>query len=232
MPNRATDFSAALNLHLNKRQIRFKRVIFSAKIELICVTICAMEEQSNDPAAITLLLGKWRQGDSDAFEKIARYVYDELRRRASAYMRNERSGHTLQTTGLVHEAFIKLMDKRELVWDDRNHFLAVASQAMRRILVDHARNRKREKRGGEFENLPLDEVREVKSITSDVDLVALDEALNNLATFDKRQAQIVELKYFGGMTLDETAEVLGVSRVTVKRDWNIAKAWLKQQLQE
>jgi RNA polymerase sigma-70 factor, ECF subfamily len=189
-----------------------------------------MGEHSNDPPAITVLLGKWRQGDSDAFEKIAQYVYDELRRRASAYMRNERPGHSLETTGLVHEAFIKLIDKRELEWDDRNHFLAVASQAMRRILVDHARNRRRDKRGGEHENLRLDEVMEVSSVNSDVDLVALDEALNNLATFDKRQAQVVELKYFGGMTLAETAEVLGISRVTVKRDWNIAKAWLKQQL--
>ncbi len=190
-----------------------------------------MEEQSNDPAAITLLLGKWRQGDPEAFEKIAQYVYDELHRRASVYLRNERPGHTLQTTGLVHEAFIKLIDKRELEWDDRNHFLAVASQAMRRILVDHARNRKRGKRGGERENLPLDAIHEVSAKSSDVDLVALDEALNKLAMFDERQARIVELKYFGGMTLDETAEVLGVSRVTVKRDWNIAKAWLKQQLQ-
>lgn len=190
-----------------------------------------MEEHSNDPAAITLLLGRWREGDSEAFEKVAQFVYDELRRRASAYMRNERPGHMLQTTGLVHEAFIKLIDKREIEWDDRNHFLAVASQAMRRILVDHARNRKRDKRGGDIETLALDEVTEVSPNRSSVDLVALDEALINLAKFDERQAKIVELKYFGGMTLDETAEVLGVSRVTVKRDWNIAKAWLKQQLQ-
>lgn len=190
-----------------------------------------MEEHSNDPAEITLLLGKWREGDSEALEKVAQYVYDELRRRASAYMRKERPGHTLQTTGLVHEAFIKLIDKRAIEWNDRNHFVAVASQAMRRILVDHARNRKRDKRGGEHENLPLDDVKEVSSGSISVDLVDLDEALHKLATFDQRQAQIVELKYFGGMTLDETAEILGISRVTVKRDWLIAKAWLRQQLQ-
>lgn len=190
-----------------------------------------MEEHTNDPAAITLLLGKWREGDSEALEKVAQYVYDELKRRASAYMRNERHGHTLQTTGLVHEAFIKLIDRREIEWDDRNHFLAVASQAMRRILVDHARNRKRIKRGGKQEDLPLDEVQERPTADSGVDLVALDEALKNLAKFDQRQAQIVELKYFGGMTLDETAEVLGISRATVKRDWVLAKAWLRQQLE-
>lgn len=190
-----------------------------------------MEEYSSDSAEITLLLGQWQQGDAEALEKVTRYVYDELKRRASAYMRNERPEHTLQTTGLVHEAFIKLVDKRAIEWNDRNHFFAVASQAMRRILVDHARNRKRDKRGGEQETLPLDDVKEASPGSVGVDLVDLDEALHNLATFDSRQAQIVELKYFGGMTLDETAEILGVSRVTVKRDWLIAKAWLKRQLQ-
>lgn len=190
-----------------------------------------MEEFTDDQAEITLLLGKWREGDSEALETVARYVYDELRRRASAYMRNERPRHTLQTTGLVHEAFIKLIERREIEWDDRNHFLAVASQAMRRILVDHARKRKRNKRGGKHENLLLEDIKEVPVEPVNVDLVALDEALQNLATFDLRQAQIVELKYFGGMTLDETAEILGVSRVTVKRDWLMAKAWLRQQLE-
>ncbi len=189
-----------------------------------------MEQNSNDPAEITLLLGKWRQGDAEALEQVAQYVYDELKRRASAYMKNERSGHTLQTTGLVHEAFIKLIDKKEIEWNDRSHFLAAASQAMRRILVDHARNRKREKRGGKDENLPLDDVKEVSSENVSVDLVDLDEALQNLAAFDLRQAQIVEMKYFGGMTLDEIAETLDISRVTVNRDWQIAKAWLRQRL--
>ncbi len=190
-----------------------------------------MNEDSQKTPAITLLLHQWQQGNSDAFDEVTDYVYNDLRRRASVYLKNERSGHTLQTTGLVHEAFIKLIDKKEIEWQDRNHFFAVAAQTMRRILVDHARNRKRDKRGGLREDLPLDEVTEIASNQSRVDLVALDEALNKLATFDERQAKIVELKYFGGMTLDETAEVLGVSPVTVKRDWQIARAWLRHQLQ-
>ena len=191
-----------------------------------------MSKHSPEGTDITILLRKWREGDSQAFEQVTQYVYDDLHRRAAVYMRHERIGHTLQTTGLVHEAFIKLIDKQEIQWEDRNHFLAVAAQAMRRILVDHARTRKRAKRGGKNEDLPLDDVRHVASAdNSDVDLIALDEALNNLATFDERQAQIVELKYFGGMTLDETADILGISRVTVKRDWQLARTWLKHQLQ-
>lgn len=190
-----------------------------------------MDENSEKPLAITLLLHQWQQGNSEAFDEVTKYVYNDLRRRASAYLKNERRGHSLQTTGLVHEAFIKLIDKKEIAWQDRNHFFAVAAQAMRRILVDHARTRKRDKRGGPNDDLPLDEAMHVASGQTRVDLVALDEALNNLATFDERQARIVELKYFGGMTLDETADILDVSRVTVKRDWQIARAWLRHQLQ-
>jgi RNA polymerase sigma factor (TIGR02999 family) len=190
-----------------------------------------MGENLPDSPAITMLLRQWRQGDSQAFEEVSQYLYNDLLRRASAYMKNERRGHSLRPTGLVHEAFIKLIGKKQIEWEDRNHFLAVAAQTMRRILVDHARRRKREKRGGSSEDLPLDEVRQVAAGRSQVDLVALNEALNELATFDPRQAKVVELKYFGGMTLDETADVLGVSRVTVKRDWQIARAWLRQQLQ-
>jgi len=190
-----------------------------------------MLEDSQKAPAITTFLKEWKQGDQEAFDKVIEYVYHDLRRRASAYLKNERREHTLQTTGLVHEAFIKLIDKKEIEWKDRDHFFAVAAQAMRRILVDHARTRKRDKRGGGNEDLPIDEVRYVAAAQSRVDLVSLDEALGRLATFDERLAQIVELKYFGGMSLDETAKVLGVSRVTVKRDWQIARAWLRQQLQ-
>jgi len=186
-----------------------------------------MDNRSNE---ITKLLQKWHDGDALAFDEVTRYVYSELRRRAAVYMRGEREGHTLETTGLVHEAFIKLIDKRQIDWQDRNHFLAVAAQSMRRILVDHARTRKRDKRGGAEEKLPLDDARKVPAATSAVDLVALDQALEHLAQLDERQAQVVELKYFGGMTLDEAAEVLGVSRVTVRRDWQIARAWLREQL--
>ncbi len=190
-----------------------------------------MDQYSQKTPAITQLLQKWRQGDNEAFDEVTQYVYHDLRRRAAVYMRNERRGHSLQTTGLVHEAFIKLLDKQEIEWQDRNHFLAVAATTMRRILVDHARGRKRDKRGGSSEDLPLDEAMQIASAQPSVDLVALDEALNKLATFDERQAKIVELKYFGGMTLDETAAILNISRVTVKRDWQIARAWLRQEIQ-
>ncbi len=189
-----------------------------------------MDQHSPAAPAITLLLQKWRRGDSDAFAELTQYVYHDLRRRASAYLRQERPGHTLETSGLVHEAFIKLIDKQEVEWHDRNHFFAIAAQVMRRILIDHARARKRQKRGGKVEDLALEEVRREPSATFPVDLIALDEALNKLATFDERQARIVELKYFGGLTLDETASVLDVSPVTVKRDWQIARAWLRAEL--
>lgn len=190
-----------------------------------------MNDAPDRPPEITAFLERWRQGDEGAFEQVIDHVYKDLRRRAAAYLKNERPEHTLQPTALVHEAFIKLVDKREIQWQDRNHFLAVAAQAMRRILVDHARSRKRDKRGGESEDLSLDTATPpVSSDRQPIDLVALDEALNNLATFDERQARIVELKYFGGMTLDEAADLLDVSRATVRRDWQVAKAWLRRQL--
>lgn len=189
-----------------------------------------MNDDSHKPAEITGFLERWRQGDEGALDRVIDHVYEDLRRRAAAYLKNERREHTLEPTALVHEAFLKLVDKREIEWHDRNHFVAVAAQAMRRILVDHARSRKRDKRGGENETLRLDETTVVSSDRQPIDLVALDEALKQLATFDERQASIVELKYFGGMTLDEAADFLGVSRATVRRDWQIARAWLRQQL--
>lgn len=189
-----------------------------------------MNEIPENSRQITLLLHKWQEGDKDAFDKVMQYVYDDLKRRASAYMKNERPEHSLQTTGLVHEAFIKLVDKEEIEYDDRNHFFAIASKVMRRILVDYARRRNRDKRGGSDETLPLDEAIYLTSRNSQVDLVALDEALNKLALFDEREAKIVELKFFGDMTLEEIAEILSVSKVTVKRDWSIAKTWLRQEL--
>ncbi len=189
-----------------------------------------MEDEKRSSRQITTLLHAWKDGNDEAFEELLPYVYDELKRRASAYLKGERRGHTLQTTELVHEAYLKLVDKDEIDWENRNHFFAVAAQAMRRILVDYARKRNRKKRGSKGEDMPLDEARYVSSKGGSVDLEALDEALKKLAEFDKRQAKIVELKYFGGMTLDETAEVLDISKVTVKRDWNIAKSWLRRQL--
>lgn len=179
---------------------------------------------------ITRLLHEWQEGNKEALDELLPYVYDDLKRRASAYLKSERREHTLQTTALVNEAYLRLVDKHEIQWEDRNHFFAIAAQAMRRILVDYARQRKRKKRGGSKVDLPLDEARYFSSKESEVDLEALDQALGRLAEFDARQAKIVELKYFGGMTLDETAELLGISNATVKRDWNLARAWLRRQL--
>lgn len=157
-------------------------------------------------------------------------VYEELHRQASRYLRKERQGHTLQTTALIHEAYLKLIGINEIEWQNRNHFFALASTAMRRILVDYARERNRDKRGGAAENLPLDEGLMISSNEKSVDLIALDEALNRLAKLDERQARVVELRYFSGLSIDETAEVLGVSNATVRLDWNLAKAWLKQEI--
>jgi len=184
----------------------------------------------DDALDLTLLLAEWRQGDAGALNEVMEYVYNDLHRRASVYLRHERPDHTLGATGLVHEAFIKLVEKKNIEFNDRDHFFAVAAQAMRRILVDHARGKDRKKRGDGNETLLLDDTRLIAPVKPSVDLVALDEALARLAEFDPRQAQVVELKYFGGMTLEETADVLGVSAVTVKRDWQIARAWLRQEL--
>ncbi len=157
-------------------------------------------------------------------------VYDELHRQASRYLRNERPNHTLQTTALIHEAYLKLLGGAQIEWQNRNHFFAVASTAMRQILVDHARKRKREKRGGKEENLPLDDSFQISANEKSVDLVALDLALIRLAKIDARQAKVVELRYFCGLSIDETAEVLGIANSTVRLDWNLAKAWLKEEI--
>jgi RNA polymerase sigma-70 factor (ECF subfamily) len=179
---------------------------------------------------ITQLLKEWGEGNQAALDKLMPLVYEELRRQASRYLRNERQGHTLQTTALIHEAYLKLLGNERIEWQNRSHFFAIASTAMRRILVDHARERHREKRGGNAENLPLDEAFQISSNEKSVDLIALDEALNRLAKLDARQAKIVELRYFSGLSNDETAAILGVSEGTVRNDWKIAKAWLKQEI--
>jgi RNA polymerase sigma factor (TIGR02999 family) len=186
-----------------------------------------MEENSQQ---ITQLLNQWSNGDAKVLDDLMPLVYIELRRQAAGYLRRERIDHTLQPTALINEAYLKLIDQRDVKWQNRAHFFAIAAQAMRRILVDYARERKREKRGGAAENLPLDEALTIVSREKSVDLVALDEALNKLAKFDERQAKVVELRYFSGLSIDETAEVLNVSNVTVRRDWNMAKAWLHQEI--
>jgi RNA polymerase sigma factor (TIGR02999 family) len=189
-----------------------------------------MDNPAENTRHITEMLKQWGEGNQNALDTLMPLVYEELRRQAARYLRKERQGHTLQTTALIHEAYLKLIDQRNVDWQNRSHFFAIASQAMRRILVDHARERHREKRGGAAENLPIEEAAFVASGEKSVDLVALDEALTRLAEFDERQARVVELRYFSGLSIDETADILGVSNVTVRRDWNLAKAWLHQQI--
>lgn len=191
----------------------------------MCGIIRKMQEKRN----ITQMLQQWSGGNHAVLDELMPIVYDELRRQASRYLRRERINHTLQTTALIHEAYLKLLGQ-EVDWQNRSHFFGIAAQAMRRILVDHARQRHREKRGGNAENLPLDEAMFVVSDENKVDLVALDDALDRLARLDARQARIVELRFFSGLTNDETAEVLGVSNATVRNDWTMAKAWLKLEL--
>lgn len=189
-----------------------------------------MDNSSKHSPNITQLLQDWSAGRQDALDQLLPYVYDELRRQASRYLRRERPDHTLQATALIHEAYFKLIDQREVQWQNRAQFFGIAAQAMRRILVDHARTRKREKRGGDGVKLQLDDAVNVSDKERSLDLVALDEALDRLAGFDERQARVVELRYFSGMTEEDTAHVLGVSPATVRRDWSLAKAWLHRQL--
>jgi RNA polymerase sigma-70 factor (ECF subfamily) len=182
------------------------------------------------PEQITQLLNDWSDGNHAAADQLMPLVYEELRRQASRMLRGERPNHTLQTTALINEAYLKLIGQNEVEWQNRSHFFAIASVAMRRILVDHARERHAVKRGGIADNIPLDDALQISSNERSVDLVALDEALDRLAKLDPRQAKVVELRYFSGLSNDETAEVLGVSNATVRLDWSIAKAWLRQQL--
>jgi RNA polymerase sigma-70 factor (ECF subfamily) len=180
---------------------------------------------TSSPRSITQLLIEWRDGDETALDRLIPLVYDEMRRLARYYMRRERREHTLQTTALINEAYIRLVDHKGMRWQNRAHFYAVAAQAMRRILVDHARSRNYAKRGGGVRMVELDEAAAVVQEQA-AEMVALDEALNDLAAFDPRQSKTVEMRYFGGMSVEETAEALGVSPVTVMRDWRAAKAWL------
>ena len=180
---------------------------------------------------ITLWLQEWSLGKENALEALMPVVYAELHRQATNYLRRERIGHTLQATALINEAFMKLVDQREVNWQNRAHFFGIAAQAMRRILVDHARSRHRNKRGGNAEDLPLEAAEFATSPSGrSVDLIALDEALTRLAELDERQSRIVELRFFSGLNVEETAEALGVSQATVKNEWRTAKAWLFQEL--
>jgi RNA polymerase sigma factor (TIGR02999 family) len=183
----------------------------------------------NSDVGPTELLRAWNEGDGSALDKLIPHVYDELYRLARRYMRRERPDHTLQATSLVNEAYLRLIDVNHIEWRNRTHFLALAAQMMRRILVDFARNRHRQKRGGSAVQVGLDDVQELPE-SKEHDLVALSDALSGLANFDSRMSQVVELRFFGGLTVDETADVLSVSPETVMRDWKTAKAWLLREI--
>jgi RNA polymerase sigma factor (TIGR02999 family) len=178
---------------------------------------------------LTELLRNWSDGDEQAQEQLFQVVYNDLHRQAARYLRNEHPGLSLQTTDLIHEAYLRLIDQQDVEWQNRLHFFAIAAKVMRRILVDHARARQAAKRGGSDIRLPLEEAM-VALPGQDLDFVALDEALNRLAQIDGQQSQIVELRFFSGLSVEETAKVLDVSERTVKRDWNVAKAWLRREL--
>jgi len=183
------------------------------------------------PPNVTALLRDWGNGDKQAEEHLFRAVYSELHRQAARYLQRERSGFTLQTTDLIHDAYLRLIDQRHVEWQNRLHFYAIAAQLMRRILVDHARSRQASKRGGSVIRSPLEDAMSI-SADQELDFVALDEALSKLAKMDPRQSKAVELMFFGGFSEEETAKVLDVSTRTVKRDWRVAKAWLRRELAE
>ena len=180
---------------------------------------------------VTQLLKAWTTGDEQALEKLTPLVYQQLHRVAQRYMAGERSGHTLQTTALVNEVYLQLVDCGQINWQDRAHFFAVSAQLMRRILIDFARSRGYQKRGGDTPHLSLDEAPSVCN-EPDTNLVALDDALKALAAVDGRKSKVVELRFFGGLSIEETAEVLRVSVETVVRDWRLAKVWLLRELSE
>jgi RNA polymerase sigma factor (TIGR02999 family) len=180
---------------------------------------------------VTRLLVQLTDGDNAALGDLLPLVYAELRRLAANYLRRERQGHTLQPTALVHEAYLRMIDQTQVRWQNRAHFFGVAAQMMRRILVDHARAQQAEKRGGDVQKFSLDENIDVSGERAS-DLVALDEALARLAEIDPQKSRVVELRFFGGLSVEETAEVLGVSAPTVKRQWRMAKAWLFGQVQK
>ena len=179
---------------------------------------------------ISEMLKAWSDGDREIADEFMPLVYEELRRQARRFLRKERSNHTLQTTGLVHEAYLRLIDQRGVSWQNRAHFFGIAAEMMRRILVNYALHANREKRGGGVQTIALDERIQIAGAIRDVDLIALDEALTRLTLLDHRQARVVELKYFGGLSVEETSEVLGISPATVKREWTMAKAWLRAEL--
>lgn len=181
------------------------------------------------PDDVTKLLIQWNQGDPSALEELIPVVYEELKRLARRHMGRERFDHTLQTSALINEAYIRLVEGQAVEWQDRNHFFAVAAQVMRHILIDHARSYRYAKRGAGAEKVPLDEVDSLRVQRAE-ELIALEDALRQLETFDPRKSRVIELRFFAGLTVEETAEVLGLAPITVMREWRAAKAWLHQTL--
>ena len=181
------------------------------------------------PPNLTAMLRDWSDGDKQAQDKLFQAVYSELHRQAARYLRHERPGLTLQTTDLIHEAYLRLIDQQRVEWQNRLHFYAIAAQLMRRILVDHARQHQAAKRGGSDIRSPLEDAMGV-SAGRNLDIVALDEALTRLAAIDPQQSRVVELRFFSGLSVEETAKVLDLSERTIKRDWQVAKAWLRREL--
>lgn len=190
-----------------------------------------MTDNKHPASGITEMLRNWSDNrQDDSADALLRLVYDELRRQAHRYLQKERGGHTLQTTALVHEAYLKLIKQESVKWESRTHFFGIAATMMRRILIDYAKTKHRVRRGGVKEDLPIEEALTVAVSDMDFDLLDLDRALNRLAEKDEHLAKIVELRFFSGLDVPETAEVLGVSESTVKRDWAMAKAWLHREL--
>lgn len=187
--------------------------------------------ETNGQKNISLILKDWSSGKSEAVDQLMPVIYEELKKIAAQYLRKERREHTLQPTELAHEAYLKLIDISNVDWQDRAHFFAVSAQVIRHILVDYARAKATDKRGGAAERIVLDEAVSF-SDEPDTDLLALDEALKLLATFDEQQSKIVELRFFGGLTIEETAAVLRLSPATIKREWTLAKAWLFKRLKD
>jgi RNA polymerase sigma factor (TIGR02999 family) len=179
---------------------------------------------------VTELLIKWGGGDKDALDRLLPMVYTELHRMAAHYLRGERVDHTLQPTALINEAYLRLIGSKSVTWESRAHFFGIAAQVMRRILVDHARQHRADKRGGEFKKVPIDAANELASKQEDIDLVALDAALTRLAEVDPEQSKLVELRYFAGLTIEDAAQVMSMSLGTAKRRWTSAKAWLRREI--
>ena len=184
-----------------------------------------MQAQPN----ITLVLKRWHDGEQSALDELIPLIYNELRRLAGNYIRRERQGHTLQPTALINEVFVRLIDHHEINWQSRAHFFGIAAKLMRRILVDHARAHQAEKRGGDLFSVSLSKADQIASQPS-LDLLALHLALERLEELDRQQSQIVELRFFGGLTIEETAEVMSLSHATIERDWKMARAWLRHEL--